>query len=76
MISPATIARPSSPSSTVADARIQPAPSPFQPAHLRPRSLSRETALERDDGPPNPLWIVAIGMAVFFGLAAFMMLVL
>jgi len=36
--------------------------------------LSQETALDRNEGPLNPLWIVAIGMAVFFAVAAFMIL--
>jgi hypothetical protein len=43
---------------------------------LRPQLLSRETAINLDEGLLNPLWIVAIGMAVFFTVAAFMILVL
>jgi hypothetical protein len=31
-------------------------------------------ALERDESPPNPLWIVAVSMAVF--LAALALLIL
>lgn len=69
MISPVRVTRSSSPSSTAADARIQ-------AARLRPRLLSQETAIDLNEGPPNPLWIVAIGMAVFFAIAAFMILVL
>jgi hypothetical protein len=38
--------------------------------------LSLETALDQNDGPPNVLWIIASGMAVFFGVAAFLMLTL
>ena len=69
MISPVRVARSYSPSPTVADARSQ-------PPHLRPQLLSRETAINLDEGLLNPLWIVAIGMAVFFTVAAFMILVL
>lgn len=77
MISPARVTRSTSESSTVAAARVHPAPSsPSQPAHLRPRPLSLETALDQNEGPPNVLWIIAIGMAVFFGVAAFLMLTL
>jgi hypothetical protein len=77
MISPVRVTRSSSQSSTVAAARVHPAPSSsLQPAHLRPRPLSRETTLDQSEGPPNPLWIIAIGMAVFFAVAAFLMLVL
>jgi hypothetical protein len=43
---------------------------------VRPRLLSQETALDQNEGPPNPLWIIAIGMAVFFAVAAFLVLTL
>ena len=77
MISPFRVTQSSSKSSTVAAARVHPAPSsPSPPAHLRPRSLTQETALEQNESPPDPLWIIAIGMAVFFAVAAFLMLVL
>jgi hypothetical protein len=38
--------------------------------------LPLETALDQSQGPPNVLWIIAIGMAAFFGVAAFLMLTL
>jgi hypothetical protein len=38
--------------------------------------LSHATALGSNEGPPNPLWIIAIGMAIFFTVAAFLTLVL
>ena len=77
MISPVRVTPRSSPSSTAAAARVHPAPSsPIQPAHLRPRPLSQETALDPNESPPNPLSIIAIGMAIFFTVAAFLMLVL
>jgi hypothetical protein len=38
--------------------------------------LSQETAVDPNEGPANPLWIIAVGMAIFFTVAAFMMLVL
>lgn len=77
MISPFRVTRSSPRSSTVAAACVHPAPSSSrQPAYARPRPLSQETALDQTEGPPNPLWIIAIGMAVFFGVAAFLMLTL
>ena len=77
MISPVRVARSSSRSSTIAAARVRPLlSSPSPPVHPRPRSLTQETALEQNESPPDPLWIIAIGMAVFFGVAAFLMLVL
>jgi hypothetical protein len=41
---------------------------------VRRRSLIQETALECNENPPNPLWIIVVGMAVFFVVAAFLML--
>jgi hypothetical protein len=41
-----------------------------------PRPLSLESALDQNEDPPNPLWIIAIGMVVFFAVAAFLMLTL
>jgi len=38
--------------------------------------LSPEAALDQNESPPNPLWTIAIGMAVFFAVAAFLMLTL
>ena len=78
MISPIRHTRSSSSSSTAAAARVHPAPSsPFQPAHPRPRPLSQETAFDpNEESPPKPLSIIAIGMAIFFTVAAFLMLVL
>jgi hypothetical protein len=38
--------------------------------------LSLEAALDQNEGPPNPLWTIAIGMAMFFAVAAFLMLTL
>jgi hypothetical protein len=38
--------------------------------------LSLETALDQGGDPPNVLWIIAIGMAAFFAVAAFLMLTL
>jgi len=77
MISPVRVTRSSSRSSTVAAARVHPAPSSsLQPAYVRPRPLSLEAALDQNEGPPNPLWTIAIGMAVFFAVAAFLMLTL
>jgi hypothetical protein len=72
MISPAKITRPRSKPSTTAAARGQ-LPPPL-PGHARQRLLTQEAALEHNQSPPNPLWIIAIGMALFFTVSAFLML--
>lgn len=35
--------------------------------------VQRAAERERTKGPPNPLWVIAIAMAVFFGFTAALM---
>lgn len=74
MISPVRLNQTSSTPSTIAGARARTRLYPPRPRHVHPRSLTQAMALERDESPPNPLWIVAVSMAVF--LAALALLIL
>jgi hypothetical protein len=62
-----------SPSATSARTR-RPQPAPVKG---RRRDTSIEIAPEstRTKPPPNPLWVIAIGMAVFFAFTALIMMV-
>jgi hypothetical protein len=74
MISPVRPTRSASRSPTIVAAREHRQLYPPRPDHVRRRSLIQETALECNENPPNPLWIIVVGMAVFFVVAAFLML--
>jgi hypothetical protein len=66
-----------SPSSTIADARVQPAgSSPNRPAPAPPRSLIQESESHASFEDSAILWIIVIGMAVVVVGAAFLLTVL
>jgi uncharacterized membrane protein len=74
MISPVRVTQTFSESSTIAGAARARRPSPSRQAHLRPRSLTQERAREYNESPLDSRWVIVIGIAMFIGVKALLML--
>ena len=69
MSSPAKAPQAAPASSTIASARA-PAPATLPP-HAGPRPAANDDAeAAPEEREPNPLWMITIAMAVFFGIMA------
>ena len=44
------------------------------PPRMRAAPLVERAAEQERKGPPNPLWVIAIAMGVFFGFTALLMM--